>query len=622
MKFLPARKFIFVALIALFPLLASASEATRRLEEKLRAQLDVMFFSDQYLLDVQKKPVKISTQKNSSNKVNENELTSLPGLAFSQRTPELADDFIDQGNLAIQAFDIFLIVDKDVSADRAKLAEELLQRLLGDLVKDERVNISVSRRALVKTLPEREKRQDGNQNAKPKDDEKPKADEKPPVPPQKGFFELLNENPEFYAKVLIVIWAAIASLVAAAALFRRLSSNAENPKPNIHEHSSGAGGGGPRSQAHQGEGGERAKRTAATKEELYSKDEAILKLISEVVVESREHPQKTALILEQWLARSFDNARYAQIYLRNCDIKTVEDICKNLHPADIETIMKGDLDGFDPFSEENVKVLELIRAEFARRASAVVSADKHDPFEFTKTFSEADWMNLLVDESEKNIATILTQVKPNRLNALFAKIDPKKLDRIVETLASVKQVTLPELEVIAQNIRLKVKSLNLNLVSKDSLATTMSQLISQTHDPARQIALAQRIHAENKELYQTLRPNILLASDVNFFTARAIKALCQSIDADTLGVAFAGLQVSMDKAIVFFPENYRTIFNDYRTQETSTHQQSEAWDRVTQKISEMVGTGLVSEQELQSARIRADAEISAEFGSEGSAHAA
>lgn len=556
---------MFMVFLPSSPLIAQLS-GKELLEQSLQAKLDRILNAEEYLLDVrvagESTSVDVSPEK------------FLPGL-------QVLGPVVEDGSTVARSaviggrLDLLLILDKKVSAERARVARDIVSRTIEAEGLKSSVKFSTQQRDIKKT-------------------------QDPPTPPQPprepSLFEQLVQQKEFLSRALLVFWGGLVSLMAIYFMLRRFLLRPESSEGGRGENTVMS----PAAQPPRlGNDAVRSKgKGEKTREELYSKDEALLNLIKEITEDSRSHPQKAARILSRWVSQGVDLSRAAAIYLRNCDIKTVELICQAMHPSDLEKIITSKIEDFEPFGADNQRVIEKMRSDLAVLASEIVLRERPDPLSFLRRLSDEEIRNLLEGETEETVALVASQLPAHRLQKFYDSVSPEAVKAIVTKLSSLKRASVRDFESLQALLNNKIELLSNNLVNEKELMTSIQSTITSQASPTLQWELAQALKAENPGVYEKVRPTILLPSDLRFLPGRVKSILVQSVDADSLGVALSGFRISFDDLLDGLPPAYQSVFRDAQSRRSEVVAVNEAWRRVKVVLSDLIAAGLISVNEL------------------------
>lgn len=584
---------IVIALAASGLAAASASFDGGKLETHLREQLDRMFQENEYLLDVQFKALPELTKPDS------NQALPLPGLGFGALPSESAA----KSAVTIDAYrglsaDVLLVVDSEASRERARLAEDVVRRVIDGVGLKERSNVRMRQQRLLKP---------------------PVAPPPPPKEPEppKSLLEQFQEHKEFLVRAGVVAWAALVSLMVIYGLTRRWSTPSPVASPATERTAKNASGDTTGVQgALPGDGIGKppvaARVKAPAKDELYSKDKAFLDQINDAVSEAKANAGKVAKVLTRWVGLSDENARYAAFFLKNCDIKTVEAVSALLHPADIEKIISQTIEDFDAFGEENQRVLDLMRSDLALLSAERMFKERPDPLNFTKTMSEDEVASLVQGEPLDVVALVATQIPPHRMQKFYAMLSPNELNQVCSLISTMASPSVEQFEVLRDKLLRKAESIGSVLFTDKMRGQTLLQLLLVVPSPMRLTLLAQSLKHDNPTLYAAVRPKIVLPLDLEHLPQRTLTLLTQAVDADVLGIALSGLGSPFTRLSTLLPEAYRVVFMDKLTQTVEEHAQNGAWQKLVGAMRELTGSGMISESELQAARSLADDERGAE----------
>jgi hypothetical protein len=535
------------------------------IEAKVKEKLDRMFAPDQYLLDVQMSTVPAAN--------NDQILPGLGGISAADAPANIDPNWKGQSPTTLRG-DALLIIDRAISSDRARVAEQIVKRIVeGEGLKS---NLRVSMK---------------QQDIRKVDDSKEKS--------QPNFFELLDKNKDLLVKALMVLWGGLVSLFTIYLVLKRIlgvSPPATTAKDSRAEDSPTK----PRSES-EGGGESRAKKTAASKDELYSKDQALMTLINEIVDTAKQEPKKISKILTKLVADSEDNAHSASIFLKNCDIKTIEKICSLLHPSDLEKILKQKVEDFDPFSDENKKVLELMRSDLALQAAESLVREKPDPLDFMRTLSEEEISNVLEGESITTVALVSTQIPAHRLQKFYAGLPHEVLSKVLIEVAKIKSPTVDDFSNLRDSLGAKTAKLSVSLFSERAKIQTLAQLLSVAVKADTQINLAMHLRSEDRQIYNSVRQQLVLALDLDYLSPRVSTVLIQSIDADVLACALSPVSHPFEQLTAALPDTYATVFRDMMTRKFDDDQRLDAWMKVQAAMRDLTQNGLITQSELSAA---------------------
>jgi hypothetical protein len=590
---------LLIGLLALAPL-GQAFGANPDFEARLRRQLERLFFAEQYFLDITAAPAPGGPT----------DAEPLPGLAaLSALSDGTGSASGGEGNL-----DILLVLDKSVSRERQKIAEEMVRRQIEAEGLARRAKLTVRQQAMLKVPPAelaplaaRSIDDKAAAAPSPSTGQAPQAADE--QTPRTNIFDFIENKRELATRVLLVLWTAIASLVAIGALLgsRRRALAGGQPSataqaapqaaaPSSSVNGAGAGAGTPGSPV----------RMALTKDEIYSKDAALYKLARELVDEAAEAPEKFAGVITRWLEASEENVRYAAVFLKNCDMKTVEKICRGLHPSDAELIVSRDLSDFDPFSDENRKVLGLIRGEVARVAAKHSVKSRPEPLSFLKQLSEEDLARVLAGESPGIVALVATQVPAHRLARYLESLPLAECQAIMDMVIMHKDVAEQDFAEIKPKLEAKIQALGSVLVDDAARLATARQMLSAMGHAARQAGLARELASSHVQTYNAVRRHLLLAPDLCWLPPRAAKLVFQTIDGEVIAAAVGDAQLDWDALGRSMPEAVSEAFTRAVSREFSTDERVNAWRSVQQVIENLQGGGLLSSAELNVAKARTD----------------
>jgi hypothetical protein len=538
------------------------------LEQRLHSKLERILNPDEYLLDIRLR----SDASGATAPVD----SFLPGLQVLGAVYD-GEDGVGRTILLGGTADLLLIMDKKVSNERAQVARDIVSRTIDAEGLKDAVKVSSQQRDIKKT---------------------PEPPPAPPLPPREpSFLEQLAQEKDFLSRALLVFWGGLVSLMAIYFLLRRFLLAPDKPDSDNRLAPTGSGGLPPVTRGAESQSAA-SKRPEKTREELYSKDEALLATIKEITEESRSQPKKAARILSRWVSQSAELSRAAALYLRNCDIKTVELICQAMHPSDLEKIITNKIEDFEPFGTENQRVIERMRADLAVLASEVVLRERPDPLNFLRRLSDEEIRNLLDGETEETVALVASQLPAHRLQKFYDSVPPEAVKAIVSKLSLLKSASVRDFESLQALLNNKIQILANNLVNEKDLLSSIQATIKSLASPTLQWELAEKLRIENAGVYEKVRPTILLPTDLQFLPGRVKSLLVQSVDADALGVALSGFKVSFDLLLEDLPPAYQSVFVDAQSRRSEINVVNDSWRRVSAVLDELIVAGLISKNEI------------------------
>lgn len=592
--------------------------AGTKLEEKVRNQFERMFFTEQYVLDLKVSKGDSGKSEAQSAPIDEE---NLPGLGF---TGTKFSDLLEEGPVVADPdalrFDprnrveALVVLDETVSETRAELAYEVLRRLASSVAPEQNIRIDIQRQKILKTQPPALrvaplKAEDSEPLKEPeKQEDLPEAN--PQASQNKGdgdraptALEWFAKNQDLSLRILALAWSALASLLAVYILLKRIFFKDTLPKES--ENRSRAQNSNPVSDSPNSSQSNGSNKKA-TREELYSKDEATLRFIQQMSQEISNAPKKVAKLISKWVETSEENVRYAALVMKNCDISTIEAVCANMHPGEINLIFSQQLDSFDPFSEENIRVLDILKGELAVLAATPAEKEKQDPMEFTKTLSDEELSRILIDEPPAIIAKIAALVKPHRIQKLFTQLPGDVLAKVFDEMANMAPITPEAASGLELKLRYKLDVVESHLVKREDRSKIISQALAVVKDPGRQLALSIKLLNTDEKLFDEVRTEILLPADLNKFSLKLVKLITQYIDADTLGTSLSGMRLSFKQLEGQLPSAYLAVFLEKLQIEVSKDLREKAWNKVRSEVKHLLRSGLITERELALSKLSKD----------------
>ncbi len=570
---------VFIAI-----LLAPAAAANEILEAKIRKQLERLFFAEQFFLDVSIEGGAANAEK------------PLPGLTVGPGT---------SGKTSV-----LLVLDLSISNERLKIAQEMVGRQVAADGLSDQVNVTVRREAVMKVPPkELAPLAPQGQSSQPAPSAEKSPEAQDPAKPEMTIYDFIETKRELATRVLVVLWSALASLVAIYALLSKVGRK-DPGQVRVGEPVSGSSS----SSSPSGNGvstSAPAGRTALTKAEIYSKDAALHKLSLELVEEAGRAPEKIAGVITRWLESSEENVRFANMFLKNCDMKTVEAVCKHLHPSDAGIVVSKDTGDFDPFSEENRKVLGLMRGEIARLAANQSIKTKPEPLLFLRQITDDQLRKILEGESHQLVAMVSTQIPVHRLARFFESIPVEDCKKILEMVVDLNDVVEGDFVAIKAKLTEKLRGLSDVLVDDDSKVVTARQLLSSVGLASKQLELAGDLLATHPDTFQQIRKQVLLVSDLAWLPIRSAKIFYQSVDGETLAAAIGDSMFDKQNLLELMPEAIKEAYLRASQIEKSDSERIDSWRRIQGIFESLIGSGLISPSEMNLAKAKSDEALQA-----------
>ena len=565
--------FLAAAIISSTSVALGQATGREQLEQRVQTKLDRILTEDEYLIDVKMQSNAASTASSES---------FLPGLQVLGASPENLSGSPSSIILGGKV-DLLLILDKKVSKERARVAQDIVTRIID----------SEGLKAFVKFSWQQ------------KDINKIPAPEIPPSPVKDPtVLDQLIKEKDFVARALLVFWGGLVSIMALYFVLRRLLLS--GGESGSSSKSTGDGSQAPYQRQDAPPAPAKALKSERTRDEIYSVDEAALNSIKEITEEAKNQPKKIARIVSKWVAQTDDLSRAAALFLRNCDIKTVELVCQAMHPSDLEKVIQHVIEDFQPFSPENLRVVERMRSELAILASEQILRERPDPLNFLKRLSDDDIRHVLEGENENTIALVATQLPAHRLQKFYESVQPESLKAILAQFSSLKSASLTDFEKLHTQLTKKFESIAANLVSEKDRVFSIQQMITAVASPLLQFEMMYELNADNAELYAKVRPSILVATDLRFLSSRVKTMLIQSVEADGLGTALSVFDISFEEMLDGMPEVYKTVFTDAHSRKYDSAVVNTAWKRVATTIYDMVSAGVIGKSEIAGTVMRAD----------------
>jgi len=539
-------------------------------EEQIRLKLDRILNPEEYVLDIKVTPSTPSGSSLSSDGL-------LPGLqVLGPKTQLIGEAYptVDLGGSA----ELLIIFDKKVSKERTAVARDLAARIIDNEGLKNQVKLTTSQKDISKI---------------------PTPPVIPPEPAKEPpLLEQLIQQKDLLTKAMIALWGALVSLIAVYFIVRRLALGGASAAESRTGEAFHGDGKPQASHDANSNKSDQARSGARTRDELYSKDERFLQSIKETTDEAKLNPNKIARILSRWVSANDDTVREAALFLRNCEIKTMEAISSAMHPSELEKIIDTKIEDFEPFGTENQRSVERMRSDLAVLASEAILKDRPDPLQFLKRLSDTDLSSVLQGESLTHVALIATQVPAHRLLKFYETLTPSDIEQVLHHFARLSNVSVSELEALVPYFENKVEVISGNLLTDKDRESAVHQMISSVPSPQAQCELTKKLAKENPQLYQRIRPSLLLATDFRFIPMRMKSMITQTIDASTLGTSLSDFEESFEELLDGTPLPYQSVFRDSKNKKYETYIVSRSWKSVTASFQQLLSSGLISKTEV------------------------
>jgi hypothetical protein len=571
-------------------------------EREIRRQLDRLFYSEQYILDFKRLAMPAGQVQGLNDE-------PLPGLSI---IPSESPSGVETKNgtrkpeaVGKMEMDILVIFDTSVTAVRQQIAEEVIKRHLKAIGVEKKSNLEFRRQPILKVMPKDlvPPSARGDSNPAPS---APASTLNPMNNPEgkQNFWEFIEHKKELASKVLVALWTAVASLVALFVFLTRLRSPAavkeispqsERP-PTVESPALGPA------------------KNALKKDELFSADENTVRQIHEIVQESQNAPHKVATILGRWLEVSDDKAKYGSFFLKNCDIKTTEAICKHLHPSDIDRLVSRNIGDFDPFSDENRRTIQFMRNDLAIMAAQQTFKEKAQPLLFLRTVPDEDLVKTLEKCTLHELAMVATLLPAHRIARVIEHHGSINYAMLLSEVSKLGELSPEHFEPLKKKLQDQIEQLSTIVVSKDEKIGAIKQILNQIKDPHLQSLSAQVTYAENLEYYTACRPYLTLYLDLLHLPLRALKIFLRSIDGEALGVILSQTDHPLDELMELMPEAIRQQFQDSVKLIHSPQAKADAWKNLVANFDDLKLSGLITPADLQAARAKTDTQFKMSYG--------
>ena len=251
--------FLAAAIISSTSVALGQATGREQLEQRVQTKLDRILTEDEYLIDVKMQSNAASTASSES---------FLPGLQVLGASPENLSGSPSSIILGGKV-DLLLILDKKVSKERARVAQDIVTRIIE----------SEGLKAFVKFSWQQ------------KDINKIPAPEIPPSPVKDPtVLDQLIKEKDFVARALLVFWGGLVSIMALYFVLRRLLLS--GGESGSSSKSTGDGSQAPYQRQDAPPAPAKALKSERTRDEIYSVDEAALNSIKEITEEAKNQPYR------------------------------------------------------------------------------------------------------------------------------------------------------------------------------------------------------------------------------------------------------------------------------------------------------------------------------------------
>jgi hypothetical protein len=247
-----------------------------------------------------------------------------------------------------------------------------------------------------------------------------------------------------------------------------------------------------------------------------------------------------------------------------------------------------------------------MRSDLALLAAERVLRDRPEPLDFFKTLSDDDVISVLQGEALDVVALIATQIPAHRLQKYFGSLDSETLNSLCTMISTLESPSIDVFNAIREVMLKKTQRLGSTLVDDKVRSQTLIQVMQVVQSPKKLMDAAMNLLHDNPLIYQAVRPTMLTPLDFNNMPASVVTLLSQSIDADLLADALAGLGIEFERLTSLLPEVYVIVFKEKLEREVDHASQAKSWQALLQAIRDLLGTGFISEADLQSARLMTD----------------
>lgn len=349
------------------------------------------------------------------------------------------------------------------------------------------------------------------------------------------------------------------------------------------------------------------KQHLPNRDELYSKDTALHGRIQEVVAQAKQHPHRFVMLLTHWLQSGEVGIRSAAILLHNLDMVTTERILERMLASDIDYLQAYmDLE-FDPFSEENTRVIMQARQDLMKIVAQTSGKEVENSLGFVQALDQDVLAEMLADESAKTIAYLSHALPAHRLSEVIGKFDEKKQKQFVTELCKFRLISDEEVTAINHRLSEKAMIFKKMIFTEAEKAKTFTNIVKNLKTEQAKLEFLEEIKVQSSAIQQQVRNSVFLFEDVTRLSERALKMLLAEEDAILVARAFSrGSAEQKEKVRSVLSKTNLEIF-DYELARQDIFPDKECEEArlsLVNRLSVLVFDKVISRNELQQVSVQ------------------
>ena len=490
--------------------------AVEGVENRVRNYLGNYLLPSEYSVVVRAKP--IDRQRDPASQPSQAYLPGAPGWGQDTQANETRSYYDEGGNFHGNIDDrppisVDVIIDSSVEAAKVQLFKKVIPKLAavngskGD-------DISITTGHLERTAPK-----------------------EPPKPQEPSFIDSLMKYKKELTALGLGLLAALAALILVHGVMTILANKAkgeeklkdpphrpfppDEPKEDLK----------PKSKGRLGSDNDR--------QNPYSRDASLTKLLAEVIDEAKSNPNKLARLISQWLQEN--KVQQSGALLNNFDMPTSEKIAEFLTPAEMDRMRPFMTGQTDPYSEENANVANDARQDLIRISAKIKNESDNQRFAFLNRVDDEMLRELMKGESPKVFAMVSTLVSANRVAVHLKSLSPDEVKEFFDALCNVSSLAPQEWDELAAALKAKMDRWHGAMVTDASKSRVILNLIHQLNDSDSQRKVLEQLELTSPAIGKKLRDSVYFFEDVIGLSESLLKVVFSQVDASDLSVALKGL---------------------------------------------------------------------------------
>lgn len=290
-------------------------------------------------------------------------------------------------------------------------------------------------------------------------------------------------------------------------------------------------------------------KKALSKDQLYSKDSALYGRIQEIVLQAKNHPERIVRLLTNWIQSGEVGIRNAGIFIHNFDMQTTEQVLAKMLASDVN-YLKDQIDtDFDPFSDENNRVIMQARQDLMKIVAEFSKSEKQNDFQFINELEQHMLVEVLKDEPPQVLALFSTVVPAHRLAEILRKQTPEHEKEFIESLCEMKTISSAHIAETTERLKKKIAVCKQMPFTEDEKAQTFINLLKNIKSDKHRNLILDEISEKAPDIQKRVRDNTFLFQDVLHLSDRATKILTQELDPTYVARAFSRESVEAKEKI-------------------------------------------------------------------------